>query len=537
MTEDIMATSYPTFLTTPYLPMNLLMNLTNDTEDICVFDEGFKFLLLPVSYSAVFMVGLPLNIAAMWIFIAKMRPWNPTTVYMFNLALSDTLYVLSLPTLVYYYADKNNWPFGEVLCKLVRFLFYANLYSSILFLTCISVHRYRGVCHPITSLRRMNAKHAYVICALVWLSVTLCLVPNLIFVTVSPKVKNTICHDTTRPEDFARYVEYSTAIMCLLFGIPCLIIAGCYGLMTRELMKPIVSGNQQTLPSYKKRSIKTIIFVMIAFAICFMPFHITRTLYYYARLLGIKCYALNVINVTYKVTRPLASANSCIDPILYFLANDRYRRRLIRTVRRRSSVPNRRCMHTNHPQTEPHMTAGPLPVISAEEIPSNGSMVRDENGEGSREHRVEWTDTKEINQMMNRRSTIKRNSTDKNDMKENRHGENYLPYVEVVEKEDYETKQENRKTTEQSSKTNAEQDELQTQIDSRLKRGKWQLSSKKGAAQEDEKGHMEPSFEGEGTSTWNLLTPKMYGKKDRLAKNVEEVGYVKEKELQNFPRA
>ena len=29
---------------------------------------------------------------------------------------------------------------------------------------------------------------------------------------------------------------------------------------------------------------------------------------------------LEAINIAYKVTRPLASANSCLDPILYFLA-------------------------------------------------------------------------------------------------------------------------------------------------------------------------------------------------------------------------
>ncbi|KAE8584036.1 hypothetical protein XENTR_v10020798 [Xenopus tropicalis] len=542
MAGGIMATLHPSLLTTLPLPKNL----TNNTEDSCVFNEGFKFLLLPISYSGVFMVGLPLNITAIWIFIAKMRPWNPTTVYMFNLALSDTLYVLSLPTLVYYYADQNNWPFGVALCKIVRFLFYANLYSSILFLTCISVHRYRGVCHPITTLRCMNAKHAHVICALVWLSVMLCLVPNLMFVTVSPKVNGTICHDTTLPEEFDKYVEYSTGIMCLLFGIPCLIIACCYGLMARELMKPLVNGNHQTLPSYKKRSIKTIVIVMIAFAICFMPFHITRTLYYYARLLGVNCYALNVINFTYKITRPLASANSCIDPILYFLANDRYRRRLIRTVRR-SSVHHRRCMHTNHPgphpEPEPHMTTGPLPVVSAEETQSNGRMVRDENEEGAREHRVGWTASKDSKQRKSvyHQSTIKRNSMDKNNMKEHRHGENYLPHVEVVEKEDYVTEGENRKTTGQgdiaeSRKTNDEQDEIQTQISSSLKKGKWRLSSKKGATQEYEEGHVESSWEAEGTSTWNLLTPKMYSKKDRLAKNVEGESYWKERELQNIPK-
>ncbi|KAM4697219.1 P2Y purinoceptor 4 [Rhinophrynus dorsalis] len=364
----------------PFFLTTVPQNLVNQTDDSCVFNEEFKFLLLPISYGIVFMLGLPLNITAMWIFITKMRPWSPTTVYMFNLALSDTLYVLSLPTLVYYYADRNNWPFGEAFCKIVRFLFYANLYSSILFLTSISVHRYLGVCHPIRSLQRMKAKHARMVCAGVWLSVSICLIPNLIFVTISPRGNDTLCHDTTRPEEFDHYVEYSTSVMSLLFGIPCLVIACCYGLMARELRKPLVSGSQQTLPSYKKRSLRTIIVVLIVFVICFLPFHITRTMYYYSRHLDADCQLLNVINFTYKITRPLASANSCIDPVIYFLASDSYRRRLVRTVARISG-DRRRHLATCQSGPMAHGTGEGLAVISLEETHSTGSLRKEQECE------------------------------------------------------------------------------------------------------------------------------------------------------------
>ncbi|KAJ7310282.1 hypothetical protein JRQ81_007182 [Phrynocephalus forsythii] len=302
-------------------------------EGTCVFNEEFKFILLPVSYGTVCVVGLLLNSCSLWLFLFRMRPWNATTTYMFNLAVSDTLYVLSLPMLVYYYADRNNWPFGKWLCKAVRFLFYANLYSSILFLTCISVHRYVGICHPIRSLRWVKARHARLVCLGVWLLVALCLIPNLVFVTISSKGNNTLCHDTTKPEEFDHYVHYSSAVMALLFGVPFLVIVVCYGLMAKRLWSPpSLAGSRQSLPSYKRRSIKMILIVLLVFAISFLPFHITRTIYYASRHLRASCYTLNIVNVTYKITRPLASANSCIDPVLYFLAGDMYRGRLHRAL-------------------------------------------------------------------------------------------------------------------------------------------------------------------------------------------------------------
>lgn len=63
--------------------------------------------------------------------------------------------------------------------------------------------------------------------------------------------------------------------------------------------------------------------VLAVFALCFLPFHVTRTLYYSFRSLDLSCHTLNAINMAYKITRPLASANSCLDPVLYFLAGQR----------------------------------------------------------------------------------------------------------------------------------------------------------------------------------------------------------------------
>ncbi|XP_067852835.1 P2Y purinoceptor 4-like [Heptranchias perlo] len=318
------------------------------TNNSCRFDEEFKYILLPVSYGIVCVVGLVLNVIALWMFLCKLRPWNATVIYMFNLAVSDLLYVLSLPLLTYYYANRNDWPFGVVLCKFTRFLFYANLYSSILFLTCISVHRYMGVCYPIRSLKWINVKQAWAVCMLVWVAVIICLIPNLFFVTTSSRDDDTLCHDTTRREDFPRYVLYSSATMVILFIIPFLIIIFCYSLMTRELNKTHVSGSNRSSSNVKKKSIKMIIIVLFVFSLCFVPFHITRTMYYTFRILKKNCYALNIVNFTYKITRPLASVNSCIDPILYFLAGDNYRGKLVHVVLRRKpcvrrSVPSTLC--------------------------------------------------------------------------------------------------------------------------------------------------------------------------------------------------
>uniref|UniRef100_A0A8D0LBC3 P2Y purinoceptor 2 n=1 Tax=Sphenodon punctatus TaxID=8508 RepID=A0A8D0LBC3_SPHPU len=293
-------------------------------EDIykCKFNEEFKYILLPVSYGIVCVVGLCLNLLALYIFLFRIKTWNASTTYMFNLAVSDTLYVISLPLLVYYYGMGDNWPFSVGLCKIVRFLFYTNLYCSILFLLCISIHRFLGICFPLKTLYWGHVRYARRVSVVVWVVIIICQSPVLFFVTTSVRCDTITCHDTSSKGLFGQFVIYSSVMLVLLFCIPFLVIIVCYSLMARKLLQPTRGTSQMS--NSKKKSVKMIIIVLVVFIVCFLPFHVTRTLYYSFRNWDLDCNILNAINIAYKVTRPLASTNSCLDPILYFLAGQQF---------------------------------------------------------------------------------------------------------------------------------------------------------------------------------------------------------------------
>ena len=212
-------------------PWNSTINGTWEGDELgykCRFNEDFKYVLLPVSYGVVCVLGLCLNVVALYIFLCRLKTWNASTTYMFHLAVSDSLYAASLPLLVYYYARGDHWPFSTVLCKLVRFLFYTNLYCSILFLTCISVHRCLGVLRPLHSLRWGRARYARRVAAVVWVLVLACQAPVLYFVTTSVRGTRITCHDTSARELFSHFVAYSSVMLGLLFAVPFSVILVCY---------------------------------------------------------------------------------------------------------------------------------------------------------------------------------------------------------------------------------------------------------------------------------------------------------------------
>uniref|UniRef100_A0A096LZX9 P2Y purinoceptor 2 n=1 Tax=Poecilia formosa TaxID=48698 RepID=A0A096LZX9_POEFO len=301
-----------------------MTNSSNSSSPFCRFNEDFKFILLPVSYALVFVIGLALNATALFVMVFRTKRWKPSTIYMFNLTMCDTLYIFTLPFLIFYYADENDWPFSEPVCKLIRFLFYANLYiSSILFLCCISIHRFLGICHPVRSLSWVSARRARLVSVAVWACVLFCQAPILYFARTRDVKTERICYDTTSSELFDDFLVYSSVVSVLMFALPFMVVMICYGLMVRKLLEPGWGSNAQRS---KQKSVKMIIIVLAAFMLCFLPFHLTRSLYYSFRYLRqmdpsqISCSLLEAASVAYKVTRPLASANSCVDPILYFLA-------------------------------------------------------------------------------------------------------------------------------------------------------------------------------------------------------------------------
>ncbi|XP_016344575.1 leukotriene B4 receptor 1-like [Sinocyclocheilus anshuiensis] len=91
-------------------------------------------------------LGVPGNIAALVMLAQHLKDENFTPKLMLSLAVSDLLSLIFLP--VWIYALLNGWVFGQGLCKLLSYVVYWNLYSSVLSVTLLSVQRYLQVLYP-----------------------------------------------------------------------------------------------------------------------------------------------------------------------------------------------------------------------------------------------------------------------------------------------------------------------------------------------------------------------------------------------------
>ncbi|CAI9159813.1 unnamed protein product [Rangifer tarandus platyrhynchus] len=105
-----------------------------------VEERTFGAQLLPPLYSAVFVIGLIGNILMLLVLVKYKRLKKVTDIYLFNLAISDLIFLFTLPFWIDYKV-KDDWVFGEAMCKLLSGLFFIGLYSEIFFIMLLTIHR------------------------------------------------------------------------------------------------------------------------------------------------------------------------------------------------------------------------------------------------------------------------------------------------------------------------------------------------------------------------------------------------------------
>lgn len=87
------------------------------------FEESLYFILfISTLWTLITIFGLIGNGLVIFIAIAYKKLNDITNCYIFNLAITDCLFILFCIPFTTYIFVENNWPFGEIFCKLNSFI-------------------------------------------------------------------------------------------------------------------------------------------------------------------------------------------------------------------------------------------------------------------------------------------------------------------------------------------------------------------------------------------------------------------------------
>ncbi|XP_068938455.1 probable G-protein coupled receptor 132 isoform X2 [Petaurus breviceps papuanus] len=298
------------------------MASSNSSQSFCNVSYEESRIFLTVMYSSVCMLGLPMNCFTAWFSFLQVLEGNVLAIYLFFLAICELLYVATLPFWIVYIRDGHEWTMGFQTCKTIAFVFFCNIYVSILFLCCISCDRFIAVTYALESRGYRHLKIAVVI------SIAIFFIVGLVHYPVFEMKENKTCFETfTEDRKIASYY-YSRFVVG--FAIPLsIIIFTNYKIFRSIKTSTSLNARQKAKVKYLAISIVT------TFLVCFAPYHFVLLVkaaafsYYKAEkekvcALEAKMYTSSVVFLC------LCTFHSIADPIIYMLASETCRNELCR---------------------------------------------------------------------------------------------------------------------------------------------------------------------------------------------------------------
>ncbi|MBN3321472.1 CXCR1 protein, partial [Atractosteus spatula] len=211
------------------------------------------------------------------------------------------------------------------MCKLVSLIQEVNFYSSILFLMCISIDRYLAIVWAVKAHRKRRALCSWMVCLSVWVLGTVFSFPVLFNDAFKPVNSDRIvCYEYHNPESAAQW-KLATRVLRHVLGflLPLIVMLVCYGFTISRLLG--------TRSFEKQKAMRVIVAVVIAFLLCWMPYHlsvISDTLIR-SGLISYSCETRNSIDLALFFTQSLGLLHSCINPVLYAFVGQKFRRNLL----------------------------------------------------------------------------------------------------------------------------------------------------------------------------------------------------------------
>lgn len=298
----------------------------SNTSHPCPPEDDFKHPVYISIYFIVFFFGLLFNGAAIYVFYKIRKKKGTSTICLLNLAIADLIFIIFLPLKITYYLKGAVWIFGDFLCRVVSFSFYFSMYSSIFFLACLSVFRYISVAYPGT----VNKKKITITCACVWVFTCASTSPFLLLGTVN-RDGVTRCFEPALVQTWKRLMYMNYYALIVGFILPMLIILISDVLLIRHI---------KSLPMEKRsirKQVTMIVLVLLVCCVCFLPYHIQRTVHlHYLVHHPDKCSLHKVLQTTVVASLCFAVLNTCLDPLLYVFIGHGYKSWLLMLCRRKN---------------------------------------------------------------------------------------------------------------------------------------------------------------------------------------------------------
>ncbi|XP_045899831.1 C-C chemokine receptor type 2-like [Micropterus dolomieu] len=288
----------------------------------CNYDHvgNFGRVFLPTLYSLVFILGFIGNGLVVCVLVKHRNQTNLTDICLFNLALSDLFFVLTLP-FYSHYSVVSEWTFGGFMCSFIAGLHNIGFFSSIFFMVVMTLDRYVVIMHAHTVARYRTLRKGIALTVLVWMLSLSVSLPAFIFTKITNESGVVRCAYLPENDGWETYNLFATNMLGLV--IPLLVMVVCYSRIIPTLV------NMRT--AKKHRVVKLILTIVVVFFLFWAPYNIClflRFLKSKGKLL-LDCKKEGQLMVSVTVTETFAYTHCCLNPIIYAFVGQKFMKRAV----------------------------------------------------------------------------------------------------------------------------------------------------------------------------------------------------------------
>ncbi|KAM3594334.1 uncharacterized protein V6R79_005971 [Siganus canaliculatus] len=309
--------------------------------------------VITIACTVLFLIGVAGNVMTILV-VSKYRDMRTTTnLYLCSMAVSDLLIFFCMPLDLYRMWRYRPWRLGDALCKLFQFVSESCTYSTILSITALSVERYLAICFPLRAKALVTKRRVRALICLLWTVSLLSAGPVMVMVGVErdnmgPSVEHMWTNLTSGMNETGFSTESGDTRECkithyavesglmgamvwlssVFFFMPVFCLTVLYSLIGRRLWQRHRETSINSRVAHREKSnrqtIKMLVVVVMAFVLCWLPFHVGRYLQF--RSLDAPSPLLSVLSEYCSlVSVVLFYLSAAINPILYNTMSWKYR--------------------------------------------------------------------------------------------------------------------------------------------------------------------------------------------------------------------
>ncbi|XP_039993630.1 C-C chemokine receptor type 6 [Xiphias gladius] len=300
--------------------------LDNLQEELCNLDpSAMEVITQTYIHSVICAFGLIGNALVIVTYIFYKRRKTMTDVYLFNAAVADLIFVVSLPFIIY--NEKHNWLMGPVACKILMSAYSINLYSGMLLLACISGDRYIAIVQARRSfgVRLRTLIYSPLICSAVWMFAVALSLPTLIYTerfeeqNLGAEAVTVMCQLSFSKNETAKLIKVLVPSLQMAIGflLPLVVMVFCYSCIMYTLVR--AQNNQ------RHKAIRLVLAVVVVFIVCHLPYNVALLNHTTSLFKERSCEAEKIKLQVLAISRGVAYLHCCLNPILYAFIGVKFR--------------------------------------------------------------------------------------------------------------------------------------------------------------------------------------------------------------------